>query len=67
MSERETTGPSAELTGLIGQLYMRKPSASAFLRSPQPMLDGKVPNDMIRDGREGEVISALRGWLRENP
>lgn len=63
----ETTPATAELMGLLGQLYVRRQHATKFLLSPQAMLGGEVPADMIRDGREAEVVSALRDWLKENP
>lgn len=45
----------------LENLYSKKPKhRKQFLESPQAILNGEVPNEMIAAGRGKEVLNALR-------
>jgi uncharacterized protein (DUF2384 family) len=53
---------SIELVELLSELY-EPAEIEVWLKTPQLLLDGSRPLDLIKAGRESEVISVLRSLL----
>jgi hypothetical protein len=47
----------------LRKLYSKRESRELFLASPQAILDGGIPSEMIEAGRGREVLIALRAAL----
>jgi hypothetical protein len=53
---------SIELLVLLRELY-HDADVPRWLESRQALFDGEIPNEMIAQGREGELIRSLRQLL----
>lgn len=61
----EQLKPGDELQNLLNELYTPEEQA-LWLKSPQPFFDDAISEDMIADGREAELVSALISLLEGN-
>lgn len=65
MTDTPDPKPGPELQALLDECYTPDEQA-LWLKSPQPLFNNAISQQMISDGREGELIGALRSMLEGN-